>query len=84
MTDNHAPVESGQKAWQSIETAPKDGHFLLWCSDLRAEWPDRVKKPVGVVMGHSFDGYLSGAGMNGDWTFTHWMPLPSPPQEPQP
>ncbi len=81
-----------EAGWRDIETIEAQDKCLLWCSDLR--WEDqrqpeggykRVIGPVGVVMGSSFD-YLGdgritvhGMGMNGDWTFTHWMPLPPAP-----
>ena len=62
--------------WQPIETAPKDERILLWCADHNM----RTKEPIGVCMGRNWGDYPMGEGMSGDWTFTHWMPLPEPPE----
>lgn len=67
--------------WQPINSAPLETRVILWCEDNRF----RVNASP-IVFGRVVD--LSGGecraygdGMNGDWTFTHWMPLPSPPKE---
>lgn len=65
--------------WRPIETAPKDvERCLLWCSDLITEWR-KDKAAKGAVFGRVCDGYVYADGMNGDWSFSHWMPLPEPP-----
>lgn len=69
--------------WQPIETAP-DGKVLLWCSDTTLNPLTRATEPYGVVFGEVRtweDGFktVTGKGMTGDWTFSHWMPLPEPP-----
>lgn len=67
--------------WQPIETAPKDGTYvLLWASDPPC---------IGRVSGHPFmsanDWSVEVRAMNVasyTWrlsSFTHWMPLPQPP-----
>lgn len=66
-------------AWQPIETAPINERVFLWCPDLFS-----AGKVVGIVFGalwsyHDLPPNPKGEGMNGDWKFTHWMPLPEPP-----
>jgi hypothetical protein len=76
--------------WQPIETAPKDGTVIhVWADGF--EWPETVRwefydentaKEIGE------DGYWSYAeGMLAEYTdgcepetWTHWRPLPEPPQ----
>lgn len=71
--------------WQPIETAPKDGTYILACVagyiPEVAHWQDDRKV---------FD-FLSASDMPNDqawidyldsgakWVPTHWMPLPDPP-----
>ena len=68
--------------WRPIETAPKDGFFLI--ADFRvidADWD------CSVVVAHRdiYGGFLAYMDEEGaeipylDGTPTHWMPLPSPP-----
>jgi hypothetical protein len=67
------------QGWQPIETAPRDCERLLL-------WSPKAG-PYGrgaVVFGRTYglsSGSLEvrGEGMLGDWEFTHWMPLPAPP-----
>ena len=70
-------------AWQHIEAAPCGVRLLLWCSDIGFDFRSQ-RAPRGVVFGRVeqyADGRKAyGEGMNGDWKFTHWMPLPSPPK----
>lgn len=88
MTDNHAP-KSGQNAWQSIETAPKDGTRVL-ASAARRGWEDRGPAIV-VCAWHGRRWAIMGAindptypDTKDECTPTHWQPLPTPPQEPTP
>jgi hypothetical protein len=64
--------------WEPIETAPKElKHCLLFCPEkVNPKWDDN-----GIVMGRFMFGTPYGNGMNGDWKFTHWMPLPEPPEQ---
>lgn len=92
--------------WQPIETAPKDGTWImLWRPPAKAEeswtadplviarwheddfgdaewtWPDDVFDPFtphGIARAN--DAVESGASW-GDDSFTHWMPLPQPPED---
>ena len=72
--------------WQPIETAPKDGTFVLLYG-IRSHWqgprangprPRKLGEP-SVRQGH----WSSGLWQTGDlsrWEApTHWMPLPEPP-----
>ncbi len=64
--------------------APRDTRVLLWCSDLGPSAKPPHRKPVGVVFGAVHDRtrgeVATGEGMSGDWTFTHWRPLPGRPK----
>jgi len=56
--------------WQPIETAPKDGRYLLLLADSQFH-------RIGFWNGSSWD--------DGDFydhmaDITHWMPLPEPPK----
>jgi hypothetical protein len=74
-----ASADAPTEAWRPIETAPPETRIMLWC-------PERQRKgePPCFVFGNVVqfsDGQrrVYGDGMNGDWLFTHWMPLPAPP-----
>jgi hypothetical protein len=65
--------------WQPIETAPVEERIILWCEDNRGR-----ANASAVVFGRVVDLWdgnrkAYGEGMTGDWLFTHWMPLPEPP-----
>ena len=76
--------------WQPIETAPKDGRFILihvpqgletGAVTIGAYWKEEDRKAGRFMRGH-WDGWL---GMDDDvassWCEpTHWMPLPEPPK----
>ena len=60
--------------WQPIETAPKDGTFLLLALD-DGDFP--------IVGGFDTEGGKFSCARYGDAFYpqpTHWMPLPSPPK----
>ncbi len=70
--------------WKPIATAPKDGTVLLFWTGLVEEcgshqiglWFD------GIWLGDSYCGKwetLDGVALEGTFSPTHWMPLPSPP-----
>lgn len=64
--------------WKPIETAPKDGAFILAYWD-EATYPHDIENRYEIVR-----------WINGEWRNendedlikpTHWMPLPDPPKE---
>ena len=67
--------------WQPIETAPRDGKPILgWC-----KW----EEAAAVVYWHAayrgserwWNLLVCGShAEDGEWTPTHWMPLPEPPK----
>lgn len=58
--------------WQPIETAPKDGAWIL------AYWPTM---PISTYPRVVFwdDGWICADRDMGEYYPTHWMPLPAPP-----
>jgi hypothetical protein len=76
--------------WQPIETAPKDGRFVLLhvpkglesgVITVGAYWKSDARGETGRFLKGHWDGWL---GMDADivssWCHpTHWMPLPAPP-----
>ena len=62
--------------WQPIETAPKDGSYIL-------AWSGCWRHPfAGRYIGESFV-LIDGADIDATQTryfATHWMPLPDPPK----
>jgi len=83
--------------WQPIETAPKDGTWIIlgkpdWSVFLKARWVDVdgddgpfkawVFQYDGICLGVD-DGVLGWQEDHDDGAMpTHWMPLPSPPEAP--
>jgi len=59
--------------WKPIETAPKDGHFLVWLPAPMLGSNIQVMRAGKVAL------------IGGQFAFdvedvpTHWMPLPEPP-----
>lgn len=72
-------------AWQPIETAPKDGTWILGVRQYKQQSgkPDVWTIPTSLLW---HDGRWC-QGCDCDWDFkqevkpTHWMPLPQPPVE---
>ena len=65
ILNTRAPQEP---QWRSIETAPKDGTFVLLSSDESEIY-------FGRFLGVEWD-----VGFDPTPEFTHWMPLPAPPE----
>lgn len=65
--------------WKSIESAPKDGAFILVYGELGGVLPPLGSCKFGVVHWVDEGWYLDG----NEYTLapTHWMPLPSAPAE---
>jgi hypothetical protein len=63
--------------WQSIETAPKDGTRILVCRYSSNPYIPKVGEDYWGDFGDK-----GGWGKSNPETIpTHWMPLPSPPEE---
>jgi len=70
--------------WQPIETAPKDGSYLLvsnghgvWVARFKSVYQSGWKPPSpwqSMMLNHA---HIPSAKRNG--SPTHWMPLPTPP-----
>lgn len=63
--------------WQPIETAPKEGHFLITNGEIVVEASPEHNDPEGKYW--DIMGYRWPAPFN-ELKITHWMPLPAPPQ----
>jgi hypothetical protein len=62
--------------WQPIETAPKNGEYvLLWCG-----FPIIGSRGVGKPQRGNHEWYEEQAGVNPIFNVTHWMPIPEPPK----
>lgn len=59
--------------WQPIETAPKDGRYILLFDPSAS--PDHR-----VVRAHFNDYWETADGTTWLDNVTHWMPLPDPPE----
>jgi hypothetical protein len=59
--------------WQPAETAPEDGTKFLSLNTRQGDL-------MTVTWFHRGFGYFFGAGGNHLYQFTHWMPLPNPPE----
>ena len=64
--------------WQPIESAPKDGAYIL------AYWHNEFGKWYGVlVWSPDYEGWAVEPHfepISEENTITHWMPLPEPPE----
>ena len=79
-----------REPWQPIESAPKDGTWVLLCGGITDEddcGGVTVHRPVVAFYGESFyeDGWWF-SYWDSDWRTdyngpTHWMRLPAPPKE---
>lgn len=59
--------------WQPIDTAPKDTLILCYS-------PRYGIVGTGIYDGVDIEMFLPNREDCGTWMFTHWMPLPDPPQ----
>jgi hypothetical protein len=74
--------------WQPIETAPRDGVYILLTQDHIAFLPEigsyREKTKDKIIDGNLHIGRPSGwfgrSGVRVAFEPTHWMPLPPPPK----
>lgn len=73
---NTRPISDGavsRDTWRRMDTAPKDGNYILVSSDWPLRYVEKVRW-IGAPHDHwSVDGYRS---VNSP---THWQPLPAPP-----
>lgn len=73
----------GRGAWQSIETAPRDGTWVLLFSvpnevpSLRPHIADGYWKETSGFMAPGL--WMLGHAVGPSFTPTHWRPLPEPP-----
>lgn len=78
--------------WQSIETAPKDGSCILvwsrtWAGEVNRPEEDNGSCYVAFYTNGKSDyhgewWYVHGGDAHASWVQpTHWMPLPTPPEE---
>ncbi len=77
--------------WKRIDSAPKDGTWILVLGDIQDEGEGRT---IAVAQ---YTEYLNGRKTRWHWQFawydggyhgwvenvSHWMPLPSPPTSPE-
>lgn len=64
--------------WQSIETAPKDGTWVLFYTPACEELGYLAFQAVGHIDRHGLFGSYQ---WEDDLEPSHWMPLPDPPKE---
>ena len=61
--------------WQPIDTAPKDHKaFLAWCPENNCVYTLHLSRQSG-----EYENFWRGG--KEVYEFTHWMPLPEPPEE---
>jgi hypothetical protein len=70
--------------WQPIESAPKDGQYVIVTyfpangrAPVRISWWGKYQ----IESGDWFDGWRISHRKPLRFSPTHWMPLPKPPQE---
>ena len=83
-----ARLSGEERAWQPIETAPKDGTRMdLWAKSWlpafdrfeSKRFADCYWRQQDVIMGGWKAAWI---GVSSDWLPTHWMPLPDAPAAP--
>ena len=81
--ESYHKIMNANNGWQPIETAPKDGSYLL----LHTEFSETVIGWFGKDTNiEEYEGWLYGDGNDYSTGLfynpikpTHWMPLPKPP-----
>lgn len=72
------------REWKPIETAPKDGTpILAWCVHENAKFcKDPIAEGFKFMVIAYWTTFNKGGWVwhGGNGTFTHWMPLPPPPE----
>lgn len=63
--------------WQPIESAPKNGNFLVWL----LEPHKTMGTNVGIARSQSNVRYINSLFALDLPPATHWMPLPDPPKD---
>jgi len=73
--------------WQPIETAPKDGRYLMvgnkdgvWIASYSAQFQSGYKPDnpwISLMLNHR---HIEKVNRNYSCVPTHWMPLPTPPK----
>ena len=63
--------------WRPIDTAPKDGTFVLLSGRDLPVWQGSW---VGTSGRYAINGWTRFNSLDINWNPTHWMPLPAAPQ----
>ena len=69
-------MEPDANGWMPIETAP-EGRCLMWVLGLGTK--GEAASGFGYVWVYPDHRSYRPEGCHGDWTVTHWQPLPKPP-----
>ena len=66
--------------WQPIETAPRDGRFLVWLADEQVMTVGAYRAVDRDTPDERVVAWLPEFDVGAFWHIpTHWMPLPPPP-----
>lgn len=76
-----SPSVTPPDAWQPIETAPRDGSEILVGDFKETDVEDHCYGVVFWREGKWTDGLGPAWAWSGEFYPTHWMPLPSPPEQ---
>lgn len=63
--------------WQPIDSAPRDGTYVLLVSSGGAVWQGYWRKSDEAPYGHA--GWTRFNSCDIQWQPNHWMPMPKPP-----
>ena len=85
MMFSKPPEANTQSPWRPIETAPKDGAYILVYSQWKWSYQEPTKQRMTMIASYckSYDTFTSRT--NNPYedeavSPTHWMPLPEPPK----